>query len=45
MDAITWVVVANIIVWIGLGAYTLFLATKQKKISRTVHQLMRSEHD
>jgi CcmD family protein len=32
MDALSWLMWANITVWIGLGAYAAFLARNQKRL-------------
>ena len=41
MDNITWLMSANIMVWLGLGAYLLFLTKKQctlqKRLSLKEH--------
>ncbi|MFW5730103.1 MAG: CcmD family protein [Desulfonatronovibrionaceae bacterium] len=35
----TYLIVANVVVWAGLGGYVLFLALTQKKLARKVRQL------
>lgn len=44
MDAIFWLVVANAIIWIGLGAYVAFLASRQNALARQL-KLVEHEHD
>ncbi|MBQ7617913.1 MAG: CcmD family protein [Desulfovibrio sp.] len=36
---------ANVAVWLGLGAYTIYLALQQKKLARKLRQLTRGTHD
>ncbi|MDR2820390.1 MAG: CcmD family protein [Desulfovibrio sp.] len=33
MDTIVWLAAANVVFWIGLGAYLAFLALEQRGIS------------
>lgn len=36
MDALTWVVVANAAVWIGLGAYIAFLDAGRRRLAARI---------
>ena len=38
MTAVTWLIVANAALWIGLGLYVARMATAQKKLERRVAQ-------
>ncbi len=34
MDNITWLMAANVAVWLGIGAYVAFLALGQKSLNK-----------
>ncbi|MBO4335951.1 MAG: CcmD family protein [Desulfovibrio sp.] len=39
MEPFSWLLAANVFVWLGLGGYTLFLSRKQQKLFRRLQQL------
>ncbi|MCR5814905.1 MAG: CcmD family protein [Desulfovibrio sp.] len=39
MEPFSWLLAANVIVWLGLGGYTLFLSRKQQKLFQRLQQL------
>ena len=39
MDTLTWVVLTNAVVWLGLGAYVTFVALQQKQLRQRLEQL------
>ena len=39
MDKIEWLMLANVAVWIGLGAYLAFMAVKQANIAKRLARL------
>ena len=41
----TYLLAANITVWVVMGGYLLFLALKQKRLSRRIKQLELLRHD
>lgn len=47
MDISWWLIITNAVVWLGLGAYLVFLGLKQKSLSERLKQLelMQNEHD
>ncbi|MBQ9536511.1 MAG: CcmD family protein [Desulfovibrionaceae bacterium] len=44
MDQLTWVVTANVAVWLGLGFYLFFLSHKQNKLARRLKRLEKKDH-
>ena len=46
MDTVTWLVVANAAVWLGLGAYLIFLTLEQRALAARLKQweTLRPEH-
>ena len=44
MDAINWLIAANAALWIGLGAYMLFLLNRQANLEKRIQQ-METLHD
>lgn len=45
MEAMTWIIVTNAIVWIGIGAYVAFLAARQRALALRLSQLEMLDHD
>lgn len=45
MSGITWLLAASLIIWIGLAAYTAFIAARQRDISRRLAALEQDGHD
>jgi CcmD family protein len=45
MDEITWLLAANVAVWLGLGAYVAFLGCKQRVLSNRLQQMEMLKHD
>lgn len=39
MDDIFWLLCANIIFWLGMGGYAIFLGVRQERIKRHLNQL------
>jgi len=39
MTDIQWLLCASVVVWLGIGGYTAFLASAQNKLERRVRQL------
>lgn len=39
MNATHWLILANAVIWIGIGAYAAFLASEQKNIARRLAAL------
>lgn len=39
MDTLTWVVVANAAVWLGLGTYLAFIGMAQRRLAVRLAQL------
>ena len=39
MDTLTWVVLTNAVVWLGLGVYMTFVALQQKQLRQRLDQL------
>lgn len=38
-QSLIWVMIANIIIWLGLGAYLAWLGASQRKLERRCRQL------
>lgn len=38
MDTLTWIVIANAAVWVGLGAYLAFMAARQRALAARLTQ-------
>ena len=45
METLTWIVIANAAVWIGLGAYLAFLAAQQRALAARLSQWEMLNHD
>lgn len=47
LDAIYWLIAGNVIVWLSLGAYVAFLASKQRALAIRLKQFetLRADHD
>jgi CcmD family protein len=45
MNEITWLLAANIAVWLGLGVYIVFLGCKQQGLSKRLQQVEMLKHD
>ena len=43
MSALTWLMLANMALWIGLGVFVAFLALSQKKLNQRLADLERPE--
>ncbi len=41
----TYIFIANIAVWLGIGGYTAFLSLKQKKLTTRIKQLEQIHND
>lgn len=39
MDAVMWLLAANVAVWLGLGAYVVFIARSQSALAARVRRL------
>ncbi len=39
MDSSTWLMMANIAIWLGLGGYLCLLASNQKRLDRRIRQM------
>ena len=44
MSALSWLMSANCVIWLGLGAYAAFLALRQGDIDRRLRALERDRH-
>ena len=42
MDTLTWLMAANAVVWLGLGAYVAFLAARQRGLAQRLAQWERT---
>lgn len=45
MDTLTWVIMANAAVWIGIGSYMAFLAARQRSLAARLTQMEMLNHD
>ena len=45
MDTLTWVIMANAAVWIGIGSYMAFLAARQRSLATRLAQMEMLNHD
>ncbi|MGV7094519.1 CcmD family protein [Desulfovibrio sp. QI0434] len=45
MDTLTWVIMANAAVWIGIGSYMAFLAARQRSLAARLVQMEMLNHD
>ena len=45
MDTLTWVIMANAAVWLGIGGYMAFLATRQRSLAARLAQMEMLNHD
>ena len=45
MDTLTWVIMANAAVWIGIGSYMAFLAARQRSLVARLAQMEMLNHD
>lgn len=45
MDTLTWVILTNALVWVGLGAYLAFLASRQKALAARLAQWELLHHE
>ena len=45
MDTLTWVIMANAAVWIGIGAYMAFMAARQRALAARLAQMEMLNHD
>ena len=45
MDTLTWIIMANAAVWIGLGAYLAFLGARQRALAARLAQWEIINHD
>ena len=45
MDTLTWVIMANAAVWIGIGSYMAFLAARQCSLAARLAQMEMLNHD
>ncbi len=45
MDALTWVMLANAAVWLGIGAYVAFLAARQCSLGVRIARMELLHHD
>jgi len=43
MNAAHWLIAANAVIWIGIGAYVAFLASAQKNIARRLTALEKDD--
>lgn len=39
MDITWWLIIANAAVWLGIGAYLVFLGARQKRLAESLRQL------
>lgn len=44
MDTLTWVIMANAAVWIGIGSYMAFLAARQRSLAARLAQMEMLNH-
>ncbi len=44
MQSVTWIFMANVAVWLGLGAYVAYLALGQKALKKRLAMLERHDH-
>jgi CcmD family protein len=44
MSELSWIMSANVVIWIGLAAYAAFLALRQKDIDRRLRALELDRH-
>ena len=44
MSEVNWLMAAGMVIWIGIGAFTAFLAWQQKDINRRLRELERDHH-
>ena len=45
MDTLTWVIMTNAAVWIGIGAYMAFMAARQLSLAARLAQMEMLNHD
>lgn len=45
MNTLTWVIVANAAVWLGIGFYMAFLAVCQRRLANRLAQMEILAHD
>lgn len=45
MDAVGWLLVANMAAWLGIGAYVVFLAIAQRKLANGLKHMEMLRHD
>lgn len=45
MDTLTWVIMTNAAVWIGIGSYMAFLAARQRSLAARLAQMEMLNHD
>ena len=45
MDDIFWLMAANMVVWLGLGVYLAFLASRQRILKQRLAQWEQQPHD
>lgn len=39
MESITLVIIANVVVWIGIGVYLLFISVRQNALDRRLRRM------
>lgn len=45
MDAVCWLALANMAVWLGLGSYVAFLAFSQRRLKTRIAQMENLAND
>ena len=45
MDTLTWIIMANAAVWVGLGAYLAFMGSRQRALAARLAQWEIINHD
>ncbi len=45
MDTITWLIAANVVVWLGIGGYVLFIARGQRALQQRLQMKEMLHHD
>ena len=38
-DQLLWIMLANILIWLGIGGYTAFVAARQKMLAKRLKQM------
>ena len=45
MDTLTWVILTNAAVWVGIGAYLAFLGAQQRRLGMRLSQWELMQHE